>query len=160
MKNMKNFSETTIIRMKELVDLAARRNAKLTFSEDSTCVNASIPNGSFICTSCEYTLEDNLAQVIDFLRHSHIGSACAVKRPAITNLGEITGKVMKMHEASAYADEMNSLISSEFSPDTSEQDYAEIVEMLAGFGLTVQQYHDELSSRITMNYNRHCQYRA
>lgn len=145
-----------------LLHYAKRRNAKVTWSEDSTSVNVSMPNGSFICTSCEYSLADNLNCCIDFIRRTRVGGVWPVAKPRFSNFGEIVGKIRRIIEADDYASEMDSMFDGgEFSgPAHARALENEIDECLAKYGMDRAMYNEELSARVQMNYTRHCLYRV
>lgn len=128
------------------------RSGKLTISD--TCVNVSFRNGSFIMTPCYNTLDQNLAECLQFTNEcGRVGGVFPVERPSISNFGEIVGKVIKLRDAQEEGYEMGCLISAEFTPAPDER---ELDTLLEGYGLTVDSYYEELSRRVKTGYRLHC----
>lgn len=84
-----------------------------------------------------------------------IGCVYPVKRPAVSNLGQIAGELIRLRSRYELGQEMSDLVDGgEFGNVWSDFD-DKVEKLLASHGLSHEQYNDEVSARIRMNYNRY-----
>lgn len=140
----------------ELKRMVEMRGGKMDIID--TCVNVHFRCGNMMLTPTYNTLEHNLQDCIRFTKeYGRVGTIWPVERPLTDNFGKIAGKVMKLKRDQAEAHEMNSLISSEF---TSCRDDVEMSDLLMDFGMTPEDYNEELTRRCKVGYRLHCMLRA
>jgi hypothetical protein len=154
--------------MEELNKEVTCRHGEVTVS--GTCVNVHLPNGTMMLTPCYETQLHNALDCLEFVQTCRIGQIWPVCRPAISNLGEIATAVRIVNQK---FNQLRSDISEDLDAfrapgecwnnafngfDEGFEDAIRIA--LAAYDLTPEEYNDELSRRITMNYKRHCTIRA
>ena len=134
------------------------RMKRLRISIDNPCITGvSERTQGFCATSMHNTLESNLEFTLDWAKNCKVGTAYPLYYKPIPNFSQLTSKVylikVALHRATAKAGPGH------IATTLSRKADGDILAAVAEFGITVEEYRDELYRRMgSMTYTRHTHY--
>jgi hypothetical protein len=136
----------------ELETLVARRRGVLVHHPGTTCITVNLPNGDFMATGNDTSMNYNISSCIAFVERCRIGTIAPYLRTGPSNLGQIVSAAIALRKQYEIGEEMSAMVDGgEFGNVwvTYDQD---MERLLATFGTTREELNDAVHARCRLGY--------